>query len=79
MDYQDAASPARSNRQYDAGLEQQDFPAKYYHKQEPIHRNRPFSLSSVGVITRRFTGKRLDGAFGYKDSLHSVVVHVERK
>lgn len=77
--YQDAASPARSNRQYDAGLEQEDFPAKYYHKQEPIHRNRPFSLSSAGVITRRFTGKRLDGAFGYKDSLHSVVVHEERK
>lgn len=77
--YQDVASPARSNRQYDAGLEQQDFPAKYYHKQEPIHRNKPFTLSSAGVITRRFTGKRLDGAFGYKDSLHAVVMHEEKK
>ncbi len=77
--YQDIASPARTNRQYDAGLEQQDFPAKYYHKHEPIHRNRPFTLSSAGVITRRFTGKRLDGAFGYKDSLHAVVMHEEKK
>ncbi|MBX9587209.1 MAG: TolC family outer membrane protein [Gammaproteobacteria bacterium] len=78
--YQEIASPARSGRQYDAGLEQQDFPSKYYHKQEPIHRNQPCNtLSCAGVITRRFTGKRLDGAFGYKDGLHSVVMHEEKK
>lgn len=77
--YQDVASPTRSNRQSDAGLEQEDFPAKYYHKQEPVVRNKPFILSSAGVITRRFKGKRLDGAFEYKDSLHTIVGHEEKR
>jgi adhesin transport system outer membrane protein len=62
-----------------ASVEHRDFPARYYHKQEPLHRNQPFTLSSVGVITRRFTGKRLDKAFEYKDSLHSTAITEDRR
>lgn len=67
--YEDIAGPARSNRQYDAGLEHRDFPSRYYHKQEPVHKAQPCLLSDSGVVTRRFSGKPLNESLAYKGTL----------
>lgn len=61
--YTDLAGPMEENRQYDAGLEQRDFPSKFYNADEPTIPNRPYVPFTNTGTSLDFAQNQIDGVF----------------